>query len=110
MLRRQQVGNAGAFGRGAWRNVTGGLSRSDLLRRGAVGGGALLISASGVSSLAGVASAATLPDADLAYLRLLIAAELLAIDFQTQALTSGKLRRKGAAAVLRRMRADEKAH
>lgn len=85
------------------------MSRSGLLRRGAVGTGALLVSSSGLSSLAGVASAATLPDADLAYLRLLIAAELLAIDFQTQALASGKLRR-GGASLARRIRADERAH
>jgi rubrerythrin len=70
----------------------------------------LLVSSSGLSSFAGVASAATLPDADLAYLRLLIAAELLALDFQTHALGSGKLRRHGASAVMRRMRADENAH
>jgi hypothetical protein len=43
-----------------------------LLRRGAVGGGALLVSASGLTAFAGAASAATIPDADLAYLRLLV--------------------------------------
>jgi rubrerythrin len=80
------------------------------LRRAAVGGGVLLVPASGLSAFAGAASAATLPDADLAYLRLLIAAELLAIDFQTTALASGRLRRGGARAVVRRMRSDEKAH
>jgi rubrerythrin len=83
-----------------------------LVRRGAVGGGALLVSTSGLAGLAGTASAATpvLPDADLAYLRLLIAAELLAIDFQTHALASRKLRHDGAAALIRKMRADENAH
>jgi len=75
-----------------------------------VGGGVLLVPASGLSAFTGVASAATFPDADLAYLRLLIAAELLAIDFQTQALASGKLRHNGAKAVVHRMRADENAH
>ena len=87
-----------------------GVSRAELLRRGAVGGGALLVSASGFSAFAGTASADAPPDADLAYLRLLIAAELLAIDFQTHALASRKLHTKGAAALVRRMRADENAH
>jgi rubrerythrin len=88
------------------------MSRSGFLRRGAVGSGALLVSASGLSAfgLADVASAATPSDGDLAYLRLLIAAELLAFDFQTQALTSGKLQRNGARALFRQIRADEKAH
>jgi hypothetical protein len=84
-------------------------TRADLLRRGAVGGGALLVSASGLTAFAGAASAATIPDADLAYLRLLIAGELLALDFQDRALASGKLRHD-ARPVFRKMRADEKAH
>lgn len=87
-----------------------GLSRAGFLKRGALGGGALLISGSGVSALAGVASAATIPDGDLAYLRLLIAAELLAVDFQGRALASGKLRRDGARSAFRRMRTDERQH
>ena len=86
-----------------------GLSRAGFLRRSAFGGGALIASASGLTALAGAASAATPPDADLAYLRLLIAAELLALDFQTTALANGKLRH-AARPVVRRMRADEKAH
>ncbi len=90
--------------------VASGLSRAALLKRGALGGGALLVSASGVSAFAGVASADTIPDADLAYLRLLIAAELLAVDFQTHALAGHKLRHNGATAVIRRMRSDENAH
>lgn len=87
-----------------------GVSRAELLRRGAVGGGALLVSASGLAGFAGTASADAPPDADLAYLRLLIAAELLAIDYQTHALASHKLRHDGAAAVIKKMRADENAH
>jgi rubrerythrin len=87
------------------------MSRAGFFRRGAVGGGALLASASGLSSLGftAVASAGTIPDLDLAYLRLLIAAELLALDFQTSALGSGKLQKDTHALVLR-IRADEKAH
>jgi rubrerythrin len=84
-------------------------SRAGFLRRGAVGGGALLVSASGLTAFAGAASAATIPDADLAYLRLLIAGELLALDFQDRALASGKLRHD-TRPVIRKMRADEKAH
>jgi len=90
--------------------VATGLSRGTFLKRGAVGGGALLVSASGFSAFAEVASADTIPDGDLAYLRLLIAAELLGIDFQTRALASGKLRRHGARSLFRRIRADERAH
>jgi ferritin-like protein len=70
----------------------------------------MLVSASGFSAFAGGASAGTIPDSDLAYLRLLIAAELLGIDFQTHALAGHKLRHSGAAVVFRRMRADESAH
>jgi rubrerythrin len=84
-------------------------NRAGFLRRGALGGGALLVSASGFSALAGAASADTIPDADLAYLRLLIAGELLALDFQDNALASGLLRHD-ARPLFRRMRADEKAH
>jgi rubrerythrin len=90
--------------------VGSGVSRAELFRRGAVGGGALLVSASGFSALAGTAQAAAPPDADLAYLRLLIAAELLAIDFQTHGLASGKLHHDGAAALIKKMRTDENAH
>jgi rubrerythrin len=90
--------------------VATGLSRAGLLKRGALGGGAFLVSASGVSAFARAASADTIPDGDLAYLRLLIAAELLAVDFQGSALASGKLQRNGARALFRRIRADEKAH
>jgi len=85
------------------------MSRAGLLRRGAVGTGVLLVSSSGLSTLAEPAAAATLPDADLAYLRLLLAAELLALDFQAQALASGKLRH-AASSLARRIRADENAH
>jgi hypothetical protein len=84
------------------------LSRVQLLRRGALGGGAVL-SGSVFAALAGRADAATVPDNDLAYLRLLVAAELLAADFQTRALVSGKLSRRSRA-VIRKMAADEKAH
>ena len=86
-----------------------GINRAAFLRRGAVGSGALLVSASGLAALAPVASADTPPDSDLAYLRLLIAAELLVLDFQTKALAGGRLR-NGAHALFRKIRADEKTH
>jgi rubrerythrin len=79
------------------------------LRRGAVGGGAVLVSASGLAAVAPLARADTPPDADLAYLRLLIAAELLAVDFQSRALTTGKLRREDHS-LIRRIRSDESDH
>jgi hypothetical protein len=69
----------------------------------------MLVSASGLAALPAVASADTVPDGDLAYLRLLIAAELLAFDFQTRALGSGKLRR-AAHTLLRQIRSDENEH
>jgi Ferritin-like domain len=89
-----------------------GIRRADLLRRGVVGGGVLLASASGLAAVAPVAASAAgaPPDSDLAYLRLLVAAELLAADFQTRALAGGKLRRNGAHALFHRIRADETAH
>ena len=89
--------------------MSSGLSRADFVRRGVVGGGAMLVSASGLASLPAVASADTVPDGDLAYLRLLIAAELLAVDFQTHALASGKLHR-AAHTLVRQIRSDENVH
>jgi len=95
---------------GALRIVATGMNRAELLRRGAVGGGVLLASASGLAAVAPVATADAPPDADLAYLRVLIAAELLAIDFEARALAGGKLRRSGAHALFRRIRVDDRAH
>src|SRR5215471_2353711 len=69
----------------------------------------VLASGSVLAGLARAASAATPPDSDLAYLRLLIAAELLEADFQSRGLASGKLSKSGSA-LLRRMAAHEKAH
>jgi hypothetical protein len=89
--------------------MTTRLSRAGFLRRGAAGGGLLLASGSAAAALTGAARAATPPDGDLSYLRLLIGAELLAADFQTKALASGKLSAASTATV-KRMLADEKAH
>ena len=81
------------------------LSRAQLLRRGAVGAALLLP----VSAPAGWAAASSVPDSDLASLRLLLGAELLAADLHARALASGKLS-PAAAAVVRKMAADEQAH
>ena len=67
------------------------------------------MSGSVFAALAGRADAATAPDKDLAYLRLLVAAELLEADFQAKALASGKLSRHSRA-VTRKMAADDKSH
>ena len=85
------------------------LSRAELLRRGALGGSALLVSGSTAAVFAGAASADSIPAGDLAYLRLLIGAELLTVDFQTNALASGKLAPKSTR-VVKQLLADEKAH
>jgi hypothetical protein len=79
------------------------LSRKRLLGVG-VAGGAALILPRGVAR-----AAATPPDGDLAYLRLLIGAELLALDFQTRALATRKLG-PAAASTFRCSLADERAH
>jgi len=74
------------------------LSRSGLLRLGAAGGAALVVPT-------GIARAASTPsDGDLAYLRLLVGAELLAADFSRRALH----RRQGD--LFRRARADAQTH
>jgi len=89
--------------------MTTRLSRAGLLRRGAVGSGMLLASGSALAALAGPAAAAATPDGDLAYLRILIGAELLTVDFQTNALGSGQLSATSKALVTT-MLADENAH
>ena len=89
--------------------MTSRFSRAGLLRRGAAGSGVLLLSGSAVSALADSAGAATISDNDLSNLRMLIGAELLEVDFQTQALASGKLD-SASTALLKEMLADENAH
>jgi hypothetical protein len=63
---------------------TQGLTRAAVLRRGAGGGLAAAIAASPLALLPAAAQAAP-SDGDLAYLRVLLAAELLAVDFALQA-------------------------
>jgi Ferritin-like domain len=70
--------------------VSSGLTRAGLLARGAKGGVALAVGGSTFAALAGTASADPIPDGDLAYTRLLVGVELLAVDFYTTALAAKK--------------------
>jgi hypothetical protein len=69
----------------------------------------LIASGSGLGAFAPSAFAAAPPAGDLAYLRLLIAAELLGVDFYTQALAQGDVTRAYGPRV-RRILADESEH
>ena len=73
------------------------------------GAAALLVPGSAWAMPTRARSAAVVPDADLAYLRLLVGGELLAIDFQTRAIASRKLD-AALRPTFRRLLADEKAH
>jgi rubrerythrin len=66
------------------------LTRSQLLSRGAKGGAALLVAGAALGRFAGAARAEPLPDQDLAYARLLVAVELLAIDFYARAVEADR--------------------
>src|SRR5689334_20055853 len=79
------------------------IDRAALLRR----GGALLVGATALGFVP--RAAAAVPDEDLAYARLLIGVELLAVDFQARALASGKLD-VATARVLKGTLPQEKAH
>jgi hypothetical protein len=87
----------------------GNMTRAALLRRGAGAGSLLALGGVGAAVLAAPAAAMTFPDGDLAYLRVLTAAELLALDYQGQALASGKLSRDPGAIVAKAL-ADDRAH
>jgi hypothetical protein len=71
------------------------LTRAEFLSRGAKGGAAVLIAGSAAAVLVPAAAADPLSDNDLAYARLLVGAELLAIDFHTRAVDAKKLAGKG---------------
>ena len=66
-------------------------SRAELFTRGARGGAAILAVGAGAAVLASTAAADPLTDNDLAIARVLVAAELLGIDFYTQSIASKKL-------------------
>jgi ferritin-like protein len=72
-------------------------------------GAALLGSTGALGAIAAPARAAGIPDADLAYLRVLIGVELLKVDFDEQALAAKRLRGT-TLALVRRMLRDDKAH
>jgi Ferritin-like domain len=82
----------------------GELSRGRLLARGGKVA-ATVVAASAFGGLAARASAAV-PDSDLAYARLLVALELLSLDFYTRAIGAGG----GSQLELRRARAAERRH
>lgn len=85
--------------------MTTGISRGTLLAR----GGVALVAGSSLGALAGAARAGTPPDGDIAYARLFVAAELLALDFYRRAIASKDF----AGADLRSLwlaRADERSH
>jgi hypothetical protein len=66
------------------------LTRGALLSTGAKRGVALVAAGSVFEALTGPAAADPLPDGDLAFARLLVGAELLAIDFYTQAIAANQ--------------------
>jgi hypothetical protein len=89
--------------------VTVSLSRADLFRRGARGGAALAVAGSALGVMAETASADPISGQDLAYVRLLVGAELLASDFYSQAIASSQA--TGAAArYLKRAYLNEQEH
>ena len=76
--------------------MTGSLNRAQLLRRSAQGGAVLVFAGSVAGSLGGQAKADVISDADLAYARLLVGAELLAADFYGQAIAAKQFDAGGA--------------
>jgi rubrerythrin len=64
------------------------MTRAQLLSRGTRGGAAVLVAGATLGQFVDTASADPIPAADLAYARLLVAAELLASDFYEQAIAA----------------------
>jgi len=85
------------------------ITRAELFSRGAKRGAALLVAGSAVGVLAPSAAADPLSDNDLAYARLLVGVELLAIDFYTRAIDAKKLGAKGQKLLSAALR-NEKEH
>lgn len=92
------------------------LTRSQLLGAGARGGAALLLTGAPLAAFAATAGATApasalgaLPAGDLAYTRLLIGVELLAVDFYSQAIAARHLRGEALASA-RLALANEQAH
>ena len=114
----QRMGNAGAgvLRRRSTRSLlrettalTQPMSRAEILSRGARAGVAVAVGGSALAAFSADASAATLPDGDLAYVRLLVASELLAIDYYTRAIASNQIDGK-ALANMKHALANEKQH
>jgi hypothetical protein len=72
--------------------VTATLDRAQLFSRGVKGSFTLLMAGSAAGLFAGSAAADTIPDDDLAYARMLVGAELLALDFYAKAIASKQLK------------------
>jgi len=85
------------------------ISRAEILSRGARAGLALAVGGAALGAVTSDATADTLPDGDLAYVRLLVASELLAIDFYTRAVASNRVE-GGALTTMRHALANEKVH
>ena len=85
------------------------LTRGALISRGVKAAGAVAVGGSALGGLVPSARADTLPDNDLAYLRLVIASELLAIDFYSRAIAARKYK-ANSVATLRRALTNERAH
>jgi hypothetical protein len=102
---RAQLADGAAYAVG---DAARGLSRRRLLRSSAAAGAALLLPARALAT-SSAAAVDTPPDADLAYVRLLVGAELLAIDFQVRALAA-KRPLRALRSTFSRSLADEKAH
>lgn len=89
--------------------MTARVTRGQLFSRGAKGGAGFLLAGSFAGSLVDSASADTIPDGDLAYARLLVGAELLALDFYARAIASKRLS-AGVLGSLQRARLNEREH
>jgi hypothetical protein len=90
--------------------VTARVSRGQLFSQGAKQGAVFLLAGSFAGSLVDSAAAAdTMPDSDLAYARLLVGAELLALDFYARAIASKRLA-ADALGYLKRARVNEREH
>jgi Ferritin-like domain len=89
--------------------VSAALTRRQLVSRGARGGAALLVAGTALGQLPDEAAADPLSTADLAYGRLLVAAELLASDFYTQAIAASNSS-PGVMKYLKRAYANEQEH
>ena len=84
-------------------------SRAAFLRTTAAGGAVIAAGSSAAALLNAPRARAGVPDADLTALRLLTATELLTADFAARALAAGRLTKR-AAALVRQVRADDRAH